>query len=144
VTAASGALPGYDAAAPSTRNAWVSTLGRSFMHRRLWLNDPDCVMLRTTDTQLSGDEARAWAYAVGVSGGLALVSDDLADLDVDARALLDEIVSIGRAADDAACRGPAPRCNDLLDPSGPRSFAAAGYQLDADPSDPRPRFVNNV
>ncbi|MCU1430525.1 MAG: Melibiase, partial [Actinomycetia bacterium] len=42
VTAASGALPGYDAAAPSTRNAWVSTLGRSFMHRRLWLNDPDC------------------------------------------------------------------------------------------------------
>ncbi len=142
VTPASGALPGYEAAAPSTRNAWGSTLSRSFMHRRLWLNDPDCVMLRGTDTALTPDERRAWAYAVAVSGGLALVSDDLTRLDDDAHRLLDEVIAVGRAADDEARGGPAPRCEDVLDPTGPRRLTAAGYRLEADPSSVRPHFVN--
>ncbi len=41
-------LPGLERVAPATRHAWTSTLQRSYMHRRLWLNDPDCVMLRRT------------------------------------------------------------------------------------------------
>jgi alpha-galactosidase len=138
VTAASNPLPGYDAAAPATRNAWVSTLARSFMHRRLWANDPDCLMLRTADTALSPGAARAWAYAVALSGGLALVSDDLALLGDDARALLDDVLALGRAADGAARSGPAPRCDDILDPGGPRSLSAAGTELRTDPADPRP------
>ena len=40
-------LPGYEAATPSTHHAFVNTCSRSFMHRRLWANDPDCIMLRT-------------------------------------------------------------------------------------------------
>jgi alpha-galactosidase len=141
VSAEARPLPGYDAAAPSTRNAWVSTLARSFMHRRLWANDPDCLMLRTADTALAPDAMRAWAYAVGLSGGLAIVSDDLALLDRDARRLLDEVVAIGRAADAAACGGPAPRCDDLLGPGGPRRLSAAGRQLSTDPDDPRPELT---
>jgi hypothetical protein len=31
------------------------------MHRRLWLNDPDCIMLRTAGTGLTPQEARTWA-----------------------------------------------------------------------------------
>ena len=67
------------AGTPATRNAFVNTCTRSFMHRRLWSNDPDCVMLRTDDTQLDAAAApqrgrRPWRC----SGGLALVSDDLA------------------------------------------------------------------
>jgi alpha-galactosidase len=112
------------------------------MHRRLWANDPDCLMLRTTDTQLSGDAMRAWAYAVAVSGGLAIVSDDLALLDRDARALLDEVVAIGRAADAAAGTGAAPRCADVLAPDGPRNLSAAGWDLTSDPGDPRPILAN--
>jgi alpha-galactosidase len=135
-------LPGYEAAAPSTRNAWNSTLGRSFMHRRLWANDPDCLMLRTSDTALAPEASRAWAYAVGLSGGLAVVSDDLALLGPDERALLDEVVALGRAADAEAQRGRAPRCEDLLDPAGPGRLSATGRELVADPGDPRPAFVN--
>ncbi|MGY6500721.1 MAG: glycoside hydrolase family 36 protein [Acidimicrobiales bacterium] len=91
--------PGYSEVEPATLNAYVNTRARAFMHRRLWLNDPDCVMLRTTETRLTPDQVRTWAMAVGDSGGMVLVSDDLALLDADARALLDEVVARGRAAD---------------------------------------------
>lgn len=132
------AFPGYERAAPATRHAYANTLARAFQHRRLWLNDPDCLMLRPTDTRLSADEARTWALAVGVSGGLALVSDDLSLLDGDARRLLDEVITIGRTADEAARTGPAPRCSDLLERPEPSRLAAAGYAFGADPAAPKP------
>ena len=101
--------PGYEDTAPATRNAFVNTCTRSFMHRRLWSNDPDCVMLRTDDTHLDAAAARAWAETVACSGGLVLVSDDLPRLGRDAVVLLDEVVERGRAADAAARAGDPPR-----------------------------------
>ena len=38
--------PGYGETSPATAFALAATKARQFMHRRLWLNDPDCVMLR--------------------------------------------------------------------------------------------------
>jgi alpha-galactosidase len=107
-------MPGYDRSAPAVENAWRSTDVRSFLHRRLWLNDPDCVMLRTTETELTEAQARDWALAVGDSGGMVLVSDDLALLDDDARRLLDEVIARGRSADLEAANALPPRCPDLL------------------------------
>jgi alpha-galactosidase len=115
-------LPGYEAATPSTHNAFVNTCSRSFMHRQLWANDPDCVMLRTVDTQLTRAEAEAWARTVGHSGGLVLVSDDLGRLGPQARLLLDDVVAHGRAADAAARTGRPARADGLLDPDGPRGL----------------------
>jgi len=109
-------MEGYEETSPSTRNAWQSTLARSFMHRRLWLNDPDCVMLRTEDTAMTPEQARAWALAVGASGGMVLVSDDLALLGPAEHALLDEVITLGRSVDDAiVAGGPAPACPELMD-----------------------------
>ena len=127
---------GHEQAAPATVNAWRNTLSRSFMHRRLWLNDPDCLMLRTEHTQLDADQVRAWALAVGVSGGMALVSDDLALLGAEARALLDEVTSLGRSADAEASRlaGRPPRCLDLLEHDPPARLAAQGVELVGDPA----------
>jgi alpha-galactosidase len=130
--------PGYEAAAPSTRHAWNSTLLRSFTHRNLWLNDPDCLMLRRSETAMSADQIQAWSWAVGQSGGLALVSDDLALLGSAERALLDDVVALGRRADDDARAGRAPQCLDLLTPGGPTQLRAAGHTLTADPADPHP------
>lgn len=107
-------LPGLDRSAPSVENAWRSTDVRSFMHRRLWLNDPDCVMLRTSDTELTAQQVHDWAVAVGDSGGMVLVSDDLSLLDDDARRLLDEVVARGRAVDLEAVNASPPRCPDLM------------------------------
>jgi alpha-galactosidase len=126
-------LPGYREVQPSTRGAWRSTLGRAFMHRNLWLNDPDCLMFRTSQTRLTPEQARTWAWAVGLSGGMALVSDDLALLGADERAVLDEVVALGRAADAEAVAGRPPRVPDQLDGPIPTTIEAAGHTLVGDP-----------
>jgi alpha-galactosidase len=123
----------YRSTYPATRSAWRNTLARSFMHRRLWLNDPDCLMLRTRATHMSPASVRAWALAVGASGGMALVSDDLSLLDADARSLLDEVTEVGRAADALARDGSPPTCPDLLDSATPRRLVAGRLALVGDP-----------
>jgi len=123
--------PGHTGGEPATVNAWRNTLSRSFLHRQLWLNDPDCLMLRTDRTKLEPEQMRAWALAVGVSGGMALVSDDLALLGDDARALLDEVIELGREADAGA---HPPRCPDLLDVDPPTRLATDTVELVGDPS----------
>ena len=125
---------GYRSTAPATRNAWQSTLARSFMHRRLWLNDPDCVMLRTEATDMTPDAVHAWALAVAASGGMVLVSDDLALLDDSARALLDEVIAVGREVDAASTRGAAPTCPDLLLDVPLATMLAGPYRLSGDPT----------
>ena len=92
---------GYEFGSPATRHALEATQARQFMHRRFWVNDPDCVMLRTTDTELTPEQSRTWARAVGDSGGMVVVSDDLALLGPEHRTLLDEVIATGRAADGA-------------------------------------------
>jgi alpha-galactosidase len=126
--------PGYEDNEPATVNAWRNTLTRAFHHRRLWLNDPDCLMLRTDGTDLSEAQVHTWAHAVAASGGLALVSDDLGRLGPPARALLAEVVDIGRHVDDAARAGRTPRCVDLLDAWTPTTLAGPGVRLVADPA----------
>ena len=91
--------PGYSETSPATAHALAATTARQFMHRHLWLNDPDCVMLRTQQTSLSAEQVRRWALAVGESGGMALVSDDLSLLGREERSLLDEVIAVGRARD---------------------------------------------
>jgi alpha-galactosidase len=127
-------LPGYEATTPSTHNAFVNTCARSFMHRRLWVNDPDCLMLRTTDTELAPDVARAWAETVGCSGGPVLVSDDLSLLGPRERALLDDVLARGRAADAAARAGQPARATGLMDPRGPYGLASAAGEVRLDPA----------
>lgn len=125
-------VAGYLGIQPATRHAYVNTATRSFMHRRLWLNDPDCLMLRTTETALSPRAARTWAHAVGLSGGMALVSDDLALLDGEARRLLDETLALGRASDDAARQGLPVVVPDLMDGPEPSVLAGGGHRLVTD------------
>ena len=134
-------VPGYLGIQSATSHAFTNTLTRAFMHRRLWINDPDCLMLRATDTGLGPAAATTWARAVGVSGGMALVSDDLALLDDASRRLLDDVVSLGRAADAGARAGDGPRCDDLLSPTAPSRLTSRAGQLEADPFAGTSRFT---
>ena len=124
--------PGYEATTPATRNAFVNTCTRSFMHRRLWANDPDCVMLRREGTELDDAAARAWGETVACSGGLVLVSDDLARLGAAERRELAVITERGRAADAGSLAGQTPRCVGLLDPAGPSGLAGSGGRTRVD------------
>ena len=78
---------------PSTVYALDAIIARSFMHRRLWLNDPDCLMLRARETRLTADERAALAATIVASGGMLLISDDMSLLDAEAA----QIVSRSRA-----------------------------------------------
>ena len=61
----------------SAETAIRSTLARSWMHGRLWANDPDCLLVRTDRTKLTLDETRTLASVIGLSAGMMLSSDDL-------------------------------------------------------------------
>ena len=128
-------VAGYLDVQPATRSAYAATVARAFQHRRLWVNDPDCVMLRTAATELRPDAARTWARCVGVSGGLVTVSDDLALLGPDARALFDEVVELGRASDAAAHAGAPARSPDLMEHAPPTVLTGGGHELVTDPED---------
>lgn len=63
-----------------TRNALMNTLTRSFMHRRFWHNDPDCLLVRDTKTKLTQSEVEMLAVCISLSGGMLLTSDNLLEL----------------------------------------------------------------
>ena len=133
-------LAGYPGTQPATRHAWVDTAVRSFMHRRLWLNDPDCVMLRSKETELSPEAAHTWARAVGVSGGMVIVSDDLSLLGDDARSVLDESIALSRLADAEARAGAVAWSPGLLDSPEPTTLRSAAGDLTVDLADGRSVF----
>ncbi len=65
---------------PSVRHAMRMTLQRNWIHGRWWANDPDCLIVRETDTELSEAEVRFLATGIALSGGMVVASDDLARL----------------------------------------------------------------
>ena len=133
-------LSGYAGTQPATRHAWSATATRSFMHRRLWLNDPDCLMLRSEQTELTPQAAHTWAQAVGISGGMVLVSDDLSLLGSSARSVLDEAIDLSRSADSAARQGEVARSLDLLEGPEPTRLSSSVGELRVDLSDGTSEF----
>ena len=91
---------------PSTVHALDAIIARSFMHRRLWLNDPDCLMLRARETRLSADERAALAATIAASGGMLLISDDMSILDAEAGKLFRAVAQIAAGIDSNAAREP--------------------------------------
>ncbi len=65
---------------PSVRNVVRNVLARMPLHKRWWVNDPDCLLVRQEDTYLSPAEVQTLATVLAISGGSLLVSDDLRTL----------------------------------------------------------------
>ena len=91
---------------PSTVHALDAIIARSFMHRRLWLNDPACLMLRARETRLNADERAALAATIVASGGILLISDDMSILDAEAGKLFRAVAQISAEIDSNAAREP--------------------------------------
>ncbi len=66
-----------DRATPGARNCLIGAFTRCFMNGRLFEADPDCLMLRASETKLNADEVRTLASGIAVFGGAMLVSDDM-------------------------------------------------------------------
>lgn len=61
---------------PSARNSINNILTRAPLHRRWWINDPDCLLVRP-NTRLTLPEVQSLATAIAMTGGSLLLSDDL-------------------------------------------------------------------
>jgi alpha-galactosidase len=70
-------LPGLEEAASCARNAIATSLLRAPLHRRLWINDNDCLLLRPEQTELDTDQRRLLATTVAEAGAFTFAGDDL-------------------------------------------------------------------
>jgi alpha-galactosidase len=96
-------------AAPAAENSIRNVLARAALHQRLWINDPDCVLLRDRDTNLDEREVRTLAGVVALSGGAVVASDDMASVSDERRRLLRRLLpSLDRAPRVGAGPGPIP------------------------------------
>jgi alpha-galactosidase len=124
-------IAGVEPTQPSVRNGVRNVLARAWMHRRLWLNDPDCLMSRSSDTALGREEIRSLAGAIAATGGMVLFSDDVPVLDTEGRSLVREVIRLARAVDTAAEVGAARALDLLADgmPAGALARARGGPLL---------------
>jgi alpha-galactosidase len=91
--------PGMAEAASCARNAILTSALRAPLHRRWWINDVDCLLLRPVDTGLLPWQRRAVAASVAGGGGFTMVSDDLSTYGDEEWALLADVRRTGRRAD---------------------------------------------
>lgn len=79
------------------RNSMRNFMVRSTMHKRLWLNDPDCIMIRDKGTGLKPAERQSQIDAIALSGGILIYSDDFTTLSARAKADMAMIEEVSRA-----------------------------------------------
>ena len=75
---------------PCLRNALHFSITRSFLHRKWWLNDPDCVLL--PGTGLTNEEMILQLTVICMSSGVVVISEDMPSLDLDKISLLKRIL----------------------------------------------------
>ncbi len=95
---------------PSTRNALLNTLTRAPLHRRWWVNDPDCLLIRP-DSELTLPEVHSLATAIALTGGALLLSDDLPKLPADRLRIVEQLLPL---------IGQTPRVIDWFDAPMPK------------------------
>ncbi|MDX1601276.1 MAG: glycoside hydrolase family 36 protein, partial [Anaerolineales bacterium] len=84
---------------PSARNSIQNTLSRAGLHGRWWINDPDCLLVRSRDSHLDEHEIETLATVAAMSGGALAISDALPELDPDRVEMFARLLPpIGKAA----------------------------------------------
>jgi len=79
---------------PNAYIALKNSILRSFMHKKWWLNDPDCLLLRSKDIELAANERELYARTAGALDNMIIESDDLELVDEWGRGLLEEAIRL--------------------------------------------------
>jgi len=72
---------------PNAYFALKNALLRQFMHRKFWLNDPDCLLLRDREIELTRNERELYALACGALDNMIIDSDNLSLVGAEGKAL---------------------------------------------------------
>ena len=67
---------------PAARNSIHNIITRANLHKRWWINDPDCLLVGA-GTNLTIPEVQSLATAIALTGGSIILSDDLSTLSMD-------------------------------------------------------------
>lgn len=72
----------------------AATMNHYQQHKKLWVNDPDYLVVRQAgcNSELSYEEARSWASVVGVSNGLVMLGDDVTELLPERVKLIEKVI----------------------------------------------------
>jgi len=79
---------------PNAYFALKNALLRQFMHRAFWLNDPDCLLLRGRETDLTSNERELYALAAGALDNMVIDSDKLSLLGTEEKRLFLRALSL--------------------------------------------------
>ncbi len=81
---------------PDINAYWAlkNALTRWFMHKKWWLNDPDCLLLRKNNTGLSPSQINLYGIVSGMLDNMIFQSDDLSYIKDDELKLLNEILTM--------------------------------------------------
>ena len=66
---------------PAQVNVIRANVAHQWMHPHLWINDPDCAIVRETQSDLSLAEIQTSISLIALSGGTVMFSDDLPTLE---------------------------------------------------------------
>lgn len=96
---------------PAARGALRTNITRWFMHRQLWVNDPDCLMVREHRTRLTLAETETLVSVLGATGGMLFLSDELPRVSAErldlAAAVLPPSTLVGRPSSSMGAAYPA-------------------------------------
>lgn len=65
---------------PTVPNVCRNIVNRCYMHKKLWISDPDTHIARIDNNKLTAGEVELWTYAIYLTGGMMLLSDRFASL----------------------------------------------------------------
>ncbi|MBL8022100.1 MAG: alpha-galactosidase [Leptospirales bacterium] len=85
---------------PNAEGCLQNAITRSFMHRKFFLNDPDCILVRDNATKLNLDQVKLMASVMSLTGGMILLSDDLETLSNERLAIFNTALTIHKKCAD--------------------------------------------
>lgn len=95
-----------DCGHPAAELALWNDLTRAHLHRRWFINDPDCLLVRERDSRLTRAETESLVSVLAVTGGSLFLSDDMSRLSGDRRALAERALPVREGGPD--CRAYVP------------------------------------
>ena len=82
----------WHAEAPTVPNVCRNIISHNYMNGRLWINDPDTLIVRDDATKLVRNEVELWAEAVARVGGSLMLSDRFSTLSQERLSLARKVV----------------------------------------------------
>ncbi len=73
--------------------ALKNSITRWFMHKKWWMNDPDCLLLRPKDTDLLPTQRKLYGVVSAILDNMIIQSDNLSYITEEEKALLKEVLS---------------------------------------------------